>query len=301
MLYASVRDKPYPYFKIDTLVHEAIRAGFRGIDSAANPKLYDEPKVGFGVRKAIAEGLVTREDLFLQSKFMGMKHQDPNRVPYNPKLGLTDRVYQSIKSSLHDLRPGFPAKSSPLDSYIDMFILEAQPNDLNQTVQAWEMMETFWPLKIRHLGIANVNVDFLRSLCERVRVQPSLVQNRFGEGMKYDSAVRTFCASQQMVYQACDLHVHNSELLEWGVVRRLAEKAGISTSLALNGLVMGLEGVTVVNANYTAETLGEDVAFFQKMAQFTEKCPREWSTMKDEFGEMIGLLAQDSLWLPARA
>jgi hypothetical protein len=46
------------------LVYEAIKAGFRGIDTAAMKRHYDEALVGEGIRRAIREGIVTRGDLF---------------------------------------------------------------------------------------------------------------------------------------------------------------------------------------------------------------------------------------------
>lgn len=46
------------------LVYEAIKAGFRGIDTAAMKRHYDEALTGEGIRRAISEGVVSREDLF---------------------------------------------------------------------------------------------------------------------------------------------------------------------------------------------------------------------------------------------
>lgn len=45
------------------LVHQAINAGFRAIDTAGQPKNYREDLVGEGIRRAIKEGTVRREDL----------------------------------------------------------------------------------------------------------------------------------------------------------------------------------------------------------------------------------------------
>lgn len=47
------------------LVHKALKNGFRGIDTAAQPKHYDEHGVATGVKRAIAEGIIKREDLFV--------------------------------------------------------------------------------------------------------------------------------------------------------------------------------------------------------------------------------------------
>lgn len=47
------------------LVYQAIKAGFRGIDTATMGKHYREDLVGEGIRKAIAEGIVKRQDLYV--------------------------------------------------------------------------------------------------------------------------------------------------------------------------------------------------------------------------------------------
>lgn len=49
------------------LVYTALKAGFRGIDTAAQPKHYDEAGVAAGFKKAIAEGIVKREDVFVRA------------------------------------------------------------------------------------------------------------------------------------------------------------------------------------------------------------------------------------------
>ena len=50
-----------------TLVKEALSAGFRKIDTAAQPRHYQEHLVGEGIREAIKEGTVTRKDLYVCS------------------------------------------------------------------------------------------------------------------------------------------------------------------------------------------------------------------------------------------
>ena len=46
-----------------TLVYQALRAGFRGIDTAAQPSQYREDLVGDGMRDAIQAGILRRKDL----------------------------------------------------------------------------------------------------------------------------------------------------------------------------------------------------------------------------------------------
>src|SRR5260221_367060 len=70
------------------LTELALRAGFRGIDTANQRRHYFEAGVGEGLAAAYRSGLVTRADLFLQTKFTYQGGQD-HRLPYDPSVPLT--------------------------------------------------------------------------------------------------------------------------------------------------------------------------------------------------------------------
>lgn len=48
------------------LVFEALCAGFKGVDTAAQPRHYREELVGAGVRKALGDDIIKREDIHVQ-------------------------------------------------------------------------------------------------------------------------------------------------------------------------------------------------------------------------------------------
>src|SRR5688500_7826400 len=75
------------------LVTKALQAGFRGIDTACQPKHYDEAGVGEGIVAGLGNGVV-RADLYLQTKFTSLDGQDPKRIPYDPKAPLAAQVVQ---------------------------------------------------------------------------------------------------------------------------------------------------------------------------------------------------------------
>src|SRR4051812_18854786 len=65
-----------------TLTEQALHRGFRGIDTANQRKHYVETGVGAAVKAAVQSGLLSRDDLFLQSKFTFQRGQD-HRLPYD--------------------------------------------------------------------------------------------------------------------------------------------------------------------------------------------------------------------------
>src|SRR5438046_703495 len=88
--------------RTQALVELALRMGFRGIDTANQRRHYFEEGVGHALAAAYRAGIVTRSELFLQTKFTSQDGQD-HRLPYDPRASLSAQVAQSLKSSLEHL------------------------------------------------------------------------------------------------------------------------------------------------------------------------------------------------------
>jgi diketogulonate reductase-like aldo/keto reductase len=84
--------------RIADLVVKAITAGFRGIDTACQPKHYSEPLAGEALQRLQDKGY-KRENLFVQTKFTPLKGQDPNNIPYDEHATLEIQVVQSFQVS----------------------------------------------------------------------------------------------------------------------------------------------------------------------------------------------------------
>src|SRR5258707_14240741 len=97
--------------RTQALTSDAIACGFRAIDTANQRKHYVEAGVGAAVGGAVASGSVTREQLFLQTKFTWPRGQD-HRLPFDPDADLATQVQQSIDSSFKHLGV------TRIDSYI---------------------------------------------------------------------------------------------------------------------------------------------------------------------------------------
>lgn len=85
-------------------VQQAVTAGFRFIDTACQPKHYNEKGVGDGWKAAAAQVGLQRADLFLQTKYTAYRGQDPTRVPYDSSASLEEQVKQSLRVSLTNLQ-----------------------------------------------------------------------------------------------------------------------------------------------------------------------------------------------------
>lgn len=60
-------------------VIQAVNSGFRAIDTACQPKHYNEAGVGDALTYLYTENLIKRHDLFLQTKFTSIHGQDPTK------------------------------------------------------------------------------------------------------------------------------------------------------------------------------------------------------------------------------
>jgi len=83
-------------------VYEAIKMGYRLIDGAHN--YGNSREAGEGVRRAIEEGLVKREDLFVTSKLWNTYHRyDVSREKSFPKVQVLEHANNHLsESNRHD-------------------------------------------------------------------------------------------------------------------------------------------------------------------------------------------------------
>ncbi|KAJ5191989.1 uncharacterized protein N7498_010974 [Penicillium cinerascens] len=271
------------------LVYAAVNAGFRAIDTAAQPRHYQEDLAGEGIRRAIADGIVRREDLYVQTKFSPIGAQDPNNMPYDPKASVTEQVHTSIKSSLHNLRPSSDPASVD-DAYIDTLVIHSPLRTLEMTLEAWSALETYVPHRIRNLGISNCSLPVLREINDspQVKVKPAVVQNRFYEDTSFDVSLRAFCREHQIIYQSFWTLTANPDLVHSTPVQQLAARTNTSPAAALYTLVMGLGDVTVLNGTKNEGRMSEDLEAPKKVEEFTQAQPEQWQQLLTGFRALIG-------------
>ena len=131
-------------------VYRAIKAGYRLIDTAA--AYYNEDAVGAAVKRAIADGLCTREDLFITSKLWVQDMMD------------YESAQKGIEASL---------EKSGLE-YFDLYLLHQACGDY---FSSWRAMETAYQEgKLKAIGVSNFYPNILTNFCEVVKVKPVVNQ-----------------------------------------------------------------------------------------------------------------------------
>jgi len=225
--------------------------GFRFIDTACQPKHYNEPDVGLGWSEAASELGLSRADIYLQTKFTSISGQDPNKIPYDQTQPIEEQVKRSLQVSLKNLRT----------DYLDALVLHSPFPSVANTMKAWRTMETFVDEgKVRLLGISNI-YDFaeLKNLYEHSRVKPSIVQNRFYDESNFDTEIRAFCKDKGILYQSFWTLSANRHALASPEVRKLAESKGLTPQTLMYAFMMTL-GHTPLDGTTNAEHMREDIA-----------------------------------------
>ena len=231
------------------LVALALEHGFRGIDTAGQPKHYDEAAVGEG----LAAAGVPRDALYVQTKFTPVGGQDPRRMPYDPAAPLAEQVEQSFRSSLSNLRT----------EIVDGLVLHSPLGSARQTDEVWRAMEHIVARGgARQIGISNCyGLDELERLWRAASVKPAVVQNRFHAATGYDREIRAFCGQHGIVYQSFWTLTANPHLLGHPTVRSLARQYGRTPAQILFRWLTQ-EGVVPLSGTRSPEHMREDLEIF---------------------------------------
>lgn len=187
----------------DTVV-EAIRAGYRHLDSACD--YGNEKEVGEGIKRAIEEGLCTREDLWITSKLWNTYHHP-------------DHVVMAMDQTLHDLGVDyldlylvhfpialefvpFETRYPPewlFDPSEDMPVMKPARVPLSDT---WKAMETLVDSGLaRHIGVCNYGVSLMRDLLNYARIPPAVLQVESHPYLTQEKLLR-FCSEEDIAVTA---------------------------------------------------------------------------------------------------
>ncbi len=234
------------------LTEMALLVGFRGIDTANQRKHYFEAGVGEGLTAAYRTGVVTRPDLFLQTKYTYQRGQD-HRLPYESTASLADQVAQSLASSLEHLGT----------DYIDSFVLHGPASGYGWTetdAEVWEAMRRERDAgRTRWLGVSNVSLKHLQKMEAGGAEFPSFVQNRCFARVGWDREVRTFCRERKIVYQGFSLLTANPEVLQHPPFIELAKSLDATPAQVVFALAQAV-GMLPLTGTSSEEHMRQDLA-----------------------------------------
>ena len=201
------------------LTELALRTGFRGIDTANQRRHYFEAGVGQGLAAAYRAGVVTRADLFLQTKFTYQDGQD-HRLPYDPDADLDARSPSRWRARSSTSGPttstatcctGPPPATAGRADDAEVWAAMVRERDAGRT---------------RLLGVSNVSLRQLEQMAAGGAEAPAFVQNRCFARLGWDREVRAFCRERGIVYQGFSLLTANREVLRHPLVAGIAARHG---------------------------------------------------------------------------
>lgn len=220
-------------------VYNAIKVGYRHLDSACD--YGNEIQVGEGIKRAIDDGLCTRDDLWVTSKLWNTFHAK-------------DHVELALQKSLSDLQLDyldlylihFPIaqKFVPIDERyppewlndpsLSTAKLERAPIPLSET---WQGMETIYYKGLsKHIGVCNYNTGLLHDLMSYAKVKPSMLQieshpyltqqKLIRLAKEYGLQVTAFSPLGALSYLELDMAAAGESVLEQDVVKNAANRLG---------------------------------------------------------------------------
>lgn len=238
------------------LVHKAIKSGFRHIDTACQPRHYNEAGVGDGWTKAAEELNLSREDIWIQTKFSGINSHDPGSEPYDTNAPLEDRVRQSLAKSLENLQT----------DYIDSWVMHGPENSWDDHWKVWQTMESAVDDgKVHQLGISNFyRLEDLQWAYDHSRVKPKVVQNRFYADSGHDVEIRAFCKEHDIEYQSFWTLTANPDAYRHQAALDLAEEKKLTPEGLFYAFCMAI-GISPLDGTTNEIHMREDIDLMNRI------------------------------------
>jgi len=233
------------------LTELAVRQGFRGVDTANQRRHYFEAAAGQALAALYRTGVVSRDEIFLQTKFTYQPGQD-HRLPYDPAAAFSIQVAQSMASSLEHLGT----------DYVDSYLLHGPWSGSGWSEvdsESWEAMKRERDAgRARFLGVSNVSLRHLEQMAGLGEL-PAFVQNRCYASRGWDRQVRLFCRQRNIVYQGFSLLTANLPVLRHPSIAGLAARLQATPAQVLFSFSLAL-GILPLTGTSDPEHMAQDLA-----------------------------------------
>ncbi len=218
------------------VAYQAIEAGYRHLDCAAD--YGNEVEVGQGIARAIADGLVTREELWVTSKLWNTFHA-PQHVEEGCRKSMADLGLDYL--DLYLVHFPIALEYVPIETrYPPEWVHDpeaAQPSMRRAKVplhQTWAAMEGLVSAGLsRNIGVCNYNSGLLHDLMSYAEVKPHTLQVEAHPYLTQDKLVRlakdyglqvtAFSPLGALSYVELDMAGRSDSVLTEEVVQRAAE------------------------------------------------------------------------------
>lgn len=256
------------------LVHAAVEAGYRHLDSAAD--YGNEKEAGEGIKSALAAGLCQREELWVTSKLWNTYHR-PEHVRAACEKTLSDLgldyldlylIHFPIALKFVDFDERYPPEWF-FDPDAEVPRMEIDPVPLHQTWAAMEDLKESGLVK--HIGVCNYNSALLHDLMAyakqkpevlQVEAHPYLSQERLIKlAQDYGITVTAFSPLGALSYVSLDMAAENESVLETDAVKIAAARLGKTPAQVV--LRWGVQrGTAIIPKTARKERLKENLALF---------------------------------------
>ena len=255
-------------------VYAALQAGYRLIDEACD--YGNEAAAGDGIARAVADGVVTRKDLFVTSKLWNTYHRREHvraaclRTLSDLKLDYLDLYLVHFPISL---------KHVPMETrYPPEWVHDpaaAEPRmeeDLVPMSETWAAMEALVAEGlVRNIGVCNMGAVQIRDILSYAKVAPAVLQVEMHPYLSQERLVRfakekgiavtAFSSFGGSSYVEIGMATVSECVMDEAVVKDIAKTHNVTAAQVL--LRWALQrGVAVIPKSTNAGRLAENLALF---------------------------------------